>query len=54
MRVLDCHDLVALEACYYITCIERFFLNKDQKSLVGRSVYNIEQETFDILCKWLE
>ena len=28
MRVLDCQDLVALEACYRITCIGRFSLNK--------------------------
>ena len=44
MRVLDCHDLVALEARYHITCIERFSRNKDQKSsnttTVGRPVCN--------------
>ena len=54
MRVLDCHDLVASEPRYHITCIERFSLNKDQKasnaSTVGRSVSNIAQENFDILC----
>ena len=55
MRILDCHDLVASEAHYHITCIERFSLNKDQKSSIyGRPVCNIEQENFDILCKWLE
>ena len=56
MRVLDGHDLVASEPRYHITCIERFSLNKDQKSsnatTVGRC--NDEQENFDILCKWLE
>ena len=32
MRVLDCQDLVASEACYRITCIGRFSLNKNQNS----------------------
>ena len=54
MKVLDCHDLVASEPRYHITCIERFSLNKDQKtsnaSTVGRPVCNMEQENFDILC----
>ena len=58
MRVLDCHDLVASEPRYHITCIERFSLNKDQKasnaSTVGRSVSKIAQENFDILCVQLE
>ena len=58
MRVLDCHDLVASEARYHITCTERFSLNNDQKSsnatTVGRPACNVEQENFDILCKWLE
>ena len=58
MRVLDCHDLVASEAHYHITCIQGFSLNKDQNSgdatTVGQPVCNIEQEHFDILCKWPE
>ena len=44
MRVLDCHDLVVLEARYHITCIERFSRNKGQNSsnttIVGRPVCN--------------
>ena len=51
-------DLVAPEARYHVTCIERFSLNKYQKSsnrtTVGQPVYNKEQEKFDIICKWLE
>ena len=58
MIVLDCQDLVASEACYHITCIGRFSLNKNQKSsdatTVGRPVCNAEQESSDILYKWLE
>ena len=34
MRVLDCHDLVASEARYHITCIERFSPIKDIKRAV--------------------
>ena len=48
MRVLDCQDLVASEACYHITCIGRFSLNKNQKSsdatTAERPVCNAEQE----------
>ena len=48
MSVLDCHDSVASDACYHITCIEHVSLNKDQKSTnattVGRPVCNVEQE----------
>ena len=51
-------DLVASEARYHITCIERSSLHKYQKSsnrtTVGQPVYNNEQEKFDIICKWLE
>ena len=58
MRGLDCRDLVAPEARYHITFIKRFSLNKYQKSsnasTVGRLVCNIEQESFNVLCKWLE
>ena len=58
MRVLDCQDLVASEACYRITCIGRFSLNKNQNSsdatTAEQSVCNAKQESFDILCKWLE
>ena len=56
--VLDCHDLPALEACCCITWIERFSLNKDQKSsyatIVKRHVCNKEQENSDILYKRIE
>ena len=58
VRVLDCNALVASEARYHITFIKRFSLNKYQKSsnasTVGRLVCNIEQESFNVLCKWLE
>ena len=58
MTVLDCHDLAALEARCYITWIERFSLNKDQKSsyatIVKRHVCNKEQENSDILYKRIE
>ena len=55
---LDCHDLAALEARCCITWIERFSLNKDQKSsyatIVKRRVCNKEQENSDILYKRIE
>ena len=60
MRVtdLDCHDLAALEARCCITWIDRFSLNKDQKSsyttIAERHVCNKEQENSDILYKWIE
>ena len=58
MTVLDCHDLAALEARCCITWIERFSLNKDQKSsyatIVKRRVCNKEQENSDILYKRIE
>ena len=58
MAVLDCHDLAALEARCCITWIERFSLNKDQKSsyatIVKRHVCNKEQENSDILYKQIE
>ena len=57
MRVLDCHDLAALEARCYITWIERFRLNKDQKrsyaTIVKRPACNKEQENSDIPFKWI-
>ena len=58
MTVLDCPDLAALEASCCITWIERFSLNKDQKSsyatIVKRRVCNKEQENSDILYKRIE
>ena len=55
MSALDCHDLVVSDARYNITCIQRFPLNKDQKSsnaiTVAWPICNVEQENFDILCK---
>ena len=58
MTYLDCHDLAALEARCCITWIERFSLNKDQKSsyatIVKRHVCNKEQENSDILYKRIE
>ena len=51
MRVLDCHDLVPSEARYHMTCIERFCLYKDQKSIYATAICNVEQENSDILCK---
>ena len=58
MTVLDCHDLAALEARCCITWIERFSLNKDQKSsyatIVTRHVCNKEQKNSDILYKRIE
>ena len=58
VRVLDCNALVALEYRYHITCIKRCSLNKYQNSsnasTVGRLLCNIEQESFNVLCKWLE
>ena len=56
MRVLDCQDLVASEACYRITCIGRFSLKKKSSdaTTAERPVCNAEQESFDILCKCLE
>ena len=58
MTVLYSHDLAALEARCYITWIERFSLNKDQKSsyatIVKRHVCNKEQENSDILYKRIE
>ena len=58
MTVLDCHDLAALEARCYITWIERFPLNKDQKSsyaiIVKRHVSYKEQENSDILYERIE
>ena len=58
MAVLDCHDLAAFEAHCHITWIERFYLNKYQKSsyatIVKRHVCNKEQENSDILYKQIE
>ena len=58
MTYLDCHDLAALEARCCITWIERFSLNKDQKSsyatIVKRHVCNTEQENSNILYKWIQ
>ena len=58
MTDLDCHDLAALEAHFCITWIQRFSLNKDQKSsyatIVKQHVCNKEQENSDILYKWIE
>ena len=58
MTVLDCHDLAAFEAHCHITWIERFYLNKYQKSsyatIVKRHVCNKEQENSDILYKQIE
>ena len=58
MTVLDCHDLAAWEARCYITWIERFPVNKDQKSsyatIVKWHVCHKEQENSDILYKRIE
>lgn len=57
-RVLDCHDLVAAEARYHTTCIERFSLkvNKTRSNLTspGRPVSSSGQKHFDAVCEWLE
>ena len=53
----DCHDLAVLEVRCYITWIEHFSLNKDQKAVmqtVERPVCNKKQENSDILDIWIE
>ena len=58
MSVLDCHDLAALIARCYITWIERFCLNKDQKSsyatIVKQHVCNKEQKILIFFNKRIE
>ncbi|KAK6175982.1 hypothetical protein SNE40_014354 [Patella caerulea] len=55
-RLLDCHDLVAVEARYHSRCYQKLLLanqsvNSDK---AGRPVDENKQDSFLLLCSWLE
>ncbi|KAK6192876.1 hypothetical protein SNE40_004273 [Patella caerulea] len=54
--LLDCHDLVAVEARYHPRCYQKLLLanpsvNSDK---AGRPVDENKQDSFLLLCSWLE
>ena len=55
-RLLDCHDLVAVEARYHITCYNKFRKQAQEidNSGAGRPVDDAKLNAFSSLCRWLE
>ena len=58
-RALECHDFVAAEARYHVSCYERFQLGRTKVGVqlstpTGRPTDQKCQNYFRIVCEWLE
>ena len=57
-RVLDCHDLVAAEARYHVSCYRKFTKQRQEKdpnfASPGRPVHSTRITALNEVCEWME
>ena len=53
-RLTSCNDLVAEEAIYHISCMNRFRLQINKSHKRGRPLDSTRMENFQRVCQWLE
>ena len=53
-RLMSCNDLVAEEAIYHISCMNRFRLQIKSENKRGRPLDSTMMENFQKICQWLE